>query len=409
MSSDSKIKYVIMVPDGMGDSPIPELGNVTPLKAAKTPWMDRMAAAGDIGLTRTVPQGMDPGSDIANLSIMGYSPLQVYTGRAPFEAAAMGVKLRENDLAFRLNLVTLERNYTIMADHSADHISTQEAKEIIAFLAPEIEAMGLSVLPGVSYRNLLVWRNGPEGCVTHAPHDFPGEEVAGRFPSGNGADVLLRLIVKSWKLLDEHPVNQRRRTRCQGVANSIWPWGQGKPPRIKTLKERFGITGSVVAAVDLIRGIGKYAGLEMREVEGATGYLDTNYQGKVNAALNALKKQDFVFLHVEAPDEAAHSGQLELKMKAIEDFDEKIVGPVLEGLQQYPRWRILLMPDHHTPTATRVHTSDPVPFILLDSKQWKKAPENSPNSFSEDAATAAGKMIDDATKMIEILLNREKI
>lgn len=409
MSSDSKVKYLILVPDGMADSPISELGDVTPLKAAKTPWMDKMAAAGDIGLTRTVPQGMDPGSDIANLSIMGYSPLKVYTGRAPFEAASMGVKLRENDLAFRLNLVTLERNYTMMADHSADHISTQEAGEIIAFLAPEIESMGLSVLPGVSYRNLLVWRNGPEGCVTHAPHDFPGEEVAGHFPSGNGADVLLRLIVKSWKLLEEHPINQRRKIRCQGVANSIWPWGQGKPPRIKTLKERFGITGSVVAAVDLIRGIGKYAGLEMRDVEGATGYLDTNYQGKVDAALNALKKQDFVFLHVEAPDEASHSGQLDLKMKAIEDFDEKIVGPIIEGMQQFPRWRILLMPDHHTPTATRVHTSDPVPFILLDSKQWKKAPGNAANSFSEDAATAVGKIIDDATKMIEILLNREKI
>jgi 2,3-bisphosphoglycerate-independent phosphoglycerate mutase len=409
MSSDSKVKYLILVPDGMADSPISELGGATPLKATKTPWMDKMAAAGDIGLTRTVPQGMDPGSDIANLSIMGYSPLEVYTGRAPFEAASMGVKLRETDLAFRLNLVTLERNYTIMADHSADHISTQEAQEIIAFLAPEIESMGLSVLPGVSYRNLLVWRNGPDGCVTHAPHDFPGEEIAGRFPSGKGADVLLRLIIKSWKLLEEHPVNKRRRARCQGVANSIWPWGQGRPPRIKTLKERFGITGSVVAAVDLIRGIGKYAGLELREVEGATGYLDTNYQGKVEAALNALKKQDFVFLHVEAPDEASHSGQLELKMKAIADFDEKVVGPVLEGLQQFPRWRILLMPDHHTPTATRVHTSDPVPFILLDSKQWKKASENSPNGFSEDAATAAGRMIDDATKMIEVLLNREKI
>jgi len=409
MSSDSKIKYVILVPDGMADSPVSELGGATPLKAAKTPWMDRMAAAGDIGLTRTVPQGMDPGSDICNLAIMGYPPSQVYTGRAPFEAASMGVRLRENDLAFRLNLVTLERNYTMMADHSADHISTQEARDIIAFLEPEIESMGLTVLPGVSYRNLLVWRDGPDGCVTHAPHDFPGEPVAGRFPTGNGADVLLRLIIKSWKLLEEHPVNRRRRTRCQGVANSIWPWGQGRPPRIKTLKERFGITGSVVAAVDLIRGIGKYAGLELLEIEGATGYLDTNYKGKVDAALNALKQQDFVFLHVEAPDEASHSGQLELKMKAIEDFDEKIVGPVLAGLQEYSRWRILLMPDHPTPTVKRVHTSGPVPFIVLDSKQWKKASENASGGFSEDAAASAGKMIDDATRMIEILFNREKI
>lgn len=409
MSSDSKIKYLILVPDGMADSPVSALGDMTPLKAAKTPWMDRMASAGDIGLTRTVPQGMAPGSDVANLAIMGYAPSQVYTGRAPFEAVSMGLKLKDNDLAFRLNLVTLERNYTMMADHSADHISTQEAKELIAFLAPEIESMGLSVLPGVSYRNLLVWRNGPDGCITHAPHDFPGEPVASRFPSGNGADVLLRLIIKSWKLLEDHPVNKRRRTRCQGVANSIWPWGQGRPPRIKTLKERFGIKGSVVAAVDLIRGIGKYAGLELLEIEGATGYLDTNYRGKVDAALAALKKQDFVFLHVEAPDEASHSGQLDLKLKAIEDFDEKIVGPVLEGLQEFSQWRILLMPDHPTPITTRVHSTDPVPFILLDSKQWEKAPDNAANSFSEEAAASSGKMIEDATKMIEILFKGEKI
>ncbi len=366
MSSDSKIKYLILVPDGMADSPVSALGDMTPLKAAKTPWMDRMAAAGDIGLTRTVPQGMAPGSDVANLAIMGYSPSQVYTGRAPFEAASMGVKLKDNDLAFRLNLVTLERNYTMMADHSADHISTQEAEEIIAFLTPEIESMGLSVLPGVSYRNLLVWRNGPDGCITHAPHDFPGEPVAGHFPTGNGADVLLRLIIKSWKLLEDHPVNKRRKTRCQGVANSIWPWGQGRPPRIKTLKERFGIKGSVVAAVDLIRGIGKYAGLELLEIEGATGYLDTNYRGKVDAALTALKKQDFVFLHVEAPDEASHSGQLDLKLKAIEDFDEKIVGPDARGPPGIPT---LENPSHAGPSHSD-HEHGSIRQILCPSFCW---------------------------------------
>jgi 2,3-bisphosphoglycerate-independent phosphoglycerate mutase len=409
MSSDSNCKYVILVPDGMADGPVADLDGVSPVKASKTPWMDRMATAGALGLTRTIPLGMGPGSDIANLSIMGYSPTEVYTGRAPFEAASMGVHLRPNDLAFRLNFVTLERNYTLMADHSADHISTPEAQELIAFLSPEFEDMGLTVYTGVSYRNLMVWRDGPEGCITHAPHDFPGQSVARRLPSGPGSDVLLRLIIKSWKLLDDHPVNRRRIKRCQGPANSVWPWGQGRPPRIKTLPQRFGITGAVVAAVDLIKGIGKCAGLDALDVAGATGYLDTNYQGKVAAALNVLETRDFVFLHVEAPDEASHSGQLDLKIKAVEDFDEKVVGPMLSGLEQFPRWRVLLMPDHPTPISTRVHSADPVPFILLDSEQWKQSDAKSGEGFSEAAAAATGKLVDDATKMIEILLEREKL
>lgn len=409
MSSDSDIKYVILVPDGMADGPVPDLGGLSPVKAAKTTWMDRMATAGDVGLTRTVPQGMEPGSDIANLSIMGYSPSEVYTGRAPFEAASMGVYLRENDLAFRLNFVTLERNYTLMADHSADHISTPEAQELIAFLSPEFEDMGLAVYTGVSYRNLMVWRDGPNGCVTHAPHDFPGQSLDRKFPSGPGADVLIRLIIRSWKLLEDHPVNRRRIKRCQGPANSVWPWGQGRPPRIKTFQERFGLTGAVVAAVDLIRGIGKCAGLESLDVAGVTGYLDTNYQGKVEAALKALEERDFVFLHVEAPDEASHSGQLDLKIKAIEDFDEKVVGPLISGLEQFPRWRVLLMPDHHTPISTRVHSKDPVPFILVDSDRWHKSGKKQGEGFSEEAAANSGKVVDDATKMIEILLEREKL
>ncbi len=304
---------------------------------------------------------------------MGYSPSQVYTGRAPFEAVSMGVSLADDDLAFRLNLVTLERNFTTMADHSADHISTQEAHALVASLTPMIESFGLTVYPGISYRNLLVWKDGPDRCLTHAPHDFPGELLAGRLPSGEGADVLLRIIVGSWKILEDHPVNQRRINRCQGPANSVWPWGQGRRPKIQTLKQRFGITGTVVAAVDLVRGIGKYAGLEIADVPGATGYLDTNYQGKVNAALDALKTHDFAFLHVEAPDEAGHSGQLDLKVKAIEDFDDKVVGPILEGLQEFPKWRLLLMPDHCTPIALRKHTTDPVPFILLDSQEWAQS------------------------------------
>jgi 2,3-bisphosphoglycerate-independent phosphoglycerate mutase len=409
MSSDSEMKFVILVPDGMADSPVPETSENSPLKVAKTPWMDRMASAGKIGLTRTVPEGMEPGSDVANLSIMGYSPKTVYTGRAPFEAASMGVHLTQSDLAFRLNLVTLERNFTLMADHSADHISTQEAHTLMGSLAPMIEDVGLTVYPGISYRNLLVWRKGPDGCLTHPPHDFPGELLAGRFPSGPGADVLLRVIIGSWKILEEHPVNQRRVSRGQGAANSVWPWGQGRPPKIQTLTERFGVSGTVVAAVDLVRGIGKYAGLEVVDVPGATGYLDTNYQGKVEAALNALESKNLAFLHVEAPDEAGHSGQGDLKVKAIEDFDEKIVGPVLEGLRKFPQWRVLLMPDHCTPIKTRKHSVDPVPFILLDSQEWNDSDNSGSRGFSELAACATGTLVEDASRMMEILLRSGQV
>jgi 2,3-bisphosphoglycerate-independent phosphoglycerate mutase len=408
MSSDSETKYVILVPDGMADGPKAEGESATPLKSAKTPWMDKMAACGLVGLTKTIPEGMEPGSDVANLSIMGYCPKDVYTGRAPFEAASMGVKLEENDLAFRLNLVTLDRNYTVMADHSADHISTAEAHEVFLSLQPLAESLDLVLYPGVSYRNLLVWKDGPEGCVTRAPHDFPGQFIDNNLPTGPGADVLLRLIINSWRALEEHPVNQRRAKRCQGPANSVWPWGQGRPPKIKKFRDRFGITGSVVAAVDLVRGIGKYAGLDIIDVPGATGYLDTNYAGKVQAALDELKEKDFVFLHVEAPDEAGHSGQMDLKTKAIEDFDEKVVGPILTGMKDFPKWRILLMPDHCTPVDVRTHTKDPVPYILLDSAQWDES--RAPTAvYSEEVAAAAGRLVEDASVMVEFLLGKREM
>lgn len=408
MSLDSEAKYLILVPDGMADVPKTSGELPTPLKSAKTPWMDKMAACGVVGLAKTIPEGMDPGSDVANLSIMGYSPKSVYTGRAPFEAASMGVNLKENDLAFRLNLVTLDRNYTLMADHSADHISTAEAHEIFLSLQPLAESLNLVLYPGVWYRNLLVWEDGPQGCVTRAPHDFPGQFIDNNLPQGPGADVLLRLIIKSWKTLEDHPVNQRREKRCQGPANSVWPWGQGRPPRMEKLRDRFGINGAVVAAVDLVRGIGKYTGLDIIDVPGATGYLDTNYAGKVQAALDQLQEKNFVFLHVEAPDEAGHSGQVDLKVKAIEDFDEKVVGAVLAGMKQFPKWRILLMPDHCTPVDVRTHTKDPVPFILLDSRNWDEAKVPT-EVYSEETAAASGRLVEDASVMIEYLLGEREM
>jgi 2,3-bisphosphoglycerate-independent phosphoglycerate mutase len=320
----------------------------------------------------------------------------------------MGVSLRDTDLAFRLNFVTLDRNFTVMLDHSADHVSTTEAHELAASMAPAAEDLGLEVIPGISYRNLLVWPKGPDGCITHAPHDFPGEMLAGKLPSGPGADTLIRLIIKSWRILDHHPVNVRRAKRGLGAANSVWPWGQGRIPRISTLPQMFGISGAVVAAVDLVRGIGKYAGLELVHVPGATGYLDTNYKGKVEAALNCLKTKDLVLLHVEAPDEAAHSGQRDLKIKAIEDFDDRVVRPMLEGLRAFPRWRILLMPDHPTPVVTRKHSGDPVPFVLLDSQQWNSRESKESRGFSEAEAAATGRFVEKASRMMAILLQKNE-
>lgn len=394
-----------MVPDGMADHPMDEFGGRTPCEAANTPWMDKMAAAGMVGTARTVPEGMEPGSDVANLSILGYDPGAVYTGRAPFEAASMGVDLGENDIAYRLNLVTLDKNYTVMAEHSAGHITTEEAAELISTMGPITESMGITLYPGVSYRNLMVWRNGPNGMITVPPHDFAGEAVHPRLPSGPGAEVLLRIIIKSWKLFEHHPINRHRVSTGKLPANSVWPWGQGKRPRMQTLQERFGITGAVVAAVDLMKGIGRYAGLEALTIEGATGYLDTNYEGKVAATLNALEKGDLVFLHVEAPDEASHSGKPDLKIQAIEDFDARVAGPLLEGLSRFPHWRALLMPDHRTPLATRTHTAEPVPFILLDSEQWNPSMEGVHERFGERYAEKNGNLVD-APKLLEMLLNR---
>jgi 2,3-bisphosphoglycerate-independent phosphoglycerate mutase len=408
MSSDSNTKYLIIVPDGMADA-FDDSSDPTSLESSNTPWMDKMASVGKIGISKTIPDGLAPGSDVATLSLMGYSAVDTYTGRAPFEAASMGIDLRPFDLAFRLNLVTLERNYTLMADHSGDHISSPEAKELIGSLAFEIESLGFSIYPGVSYRNLLVWEDGPDGITTYPPHDFPGQTIARYLPTGQEADRLLRLIVKSWRILDKHPVNQRRQKRGQGPANSVWPWGQGKPPQIKTLQERFAVTGAVIAAVDLVRGIGKYAGLDMVDVEGATGYLDTNYEGKVRAAIDALETRDFVLLHVEAPDEAGHSGQKDLKIKAIEDFDQRVVGPVLKELKAFDKWRILLAPDHQTPVVKRVHTRGPIPFIFLDSESWETVSSSVATKFSERAASNTGLMEPEGMNLIEVLFGRRNL
>jgi 2,3-bisphosphoglycerate-independent phosphoglycerate mutase len=394
---------IILIGDGMGDYPIPELGGKTPLEAAATPNMDNLARRGELGLARTIPLGMEPGSDIANLSIMGYDPTRYHTGRAPLEAAALGVTLSPNEVAFRCNLVTLraEPDGIFMEDYAAGHITSEEAKELIQALEAELGANGRHFYPGVSYRHLLVWDQGDAAWKTYPPHDLTGQEV-GRLFQNEGPDApLWGLIRASWRVLQTHDLNMRRRVEGKKPATSIWLWGQGRQPQLPTLSERFGLTGAVISAVDLIRGIGLYAGLTPIKVPGATGYLDTNYEGKVAAALEALKDKDFVFIHVEAPDEAGHKGELKLKIQAIEDFDRRVVGPLMEGLKLGDH-RVLVMCDHLTPISVKTHTPEPVPFVLYDSRH----PDNTNRSYTEADAEASGLLLEQGSDLLLRLLER---
>ncbi|MGC9515241.1 cofactor-independent phosphoglycerate mutase, partial [Methanocrinis sp.] len=322
------MKLVVLLGDGMADHPIEKLGGKTPLEAAETPNMDRIARQGRGGLACNVPAGMPPGSDVANLSVMGYDPRRYYSGRAPLEAAAMGVALGPQDVAFRCNLVNVDLEKRIMVDYSAGHISSEEGSELIAALAkaqPDIR-----LYPGVSYRNLLVQeKNDGLSADCTPPHDIAGQPIDEHLPQGEGAAPLREMMLESIPLLEEHPVNLRREKEGKRPANMIWLWGQGKAPSMPRFREIWGIEGAVISAVDLLKGMGVYAGLEVIEVSGATGVLDTNYEGKVAACLGALDRVDFVYLHVEAPDEMGHDGDLDKKIEAIRRFDERIVGPVL--------------------------------------------------------------------------------
>jgi 2,3-bisphosphoglycerate-independent phosphoglycerate mutase len=396
------MKYVILVGDGMGDYPIPELGGKTPLQAAATPHLDELARRGELGCARTIPPGKEPGSDIANLAIMGYDPVRYHTGRAPLEAAALGVELGPEEVAFRCNLVTLrhEDSHLFMEDYSAGHITSDEAKELIAALEDTLGRNGRHFFPGVSYRHLLVWAAGDATWRTYPPHDWTGQEV-GHLMGGN-AQPLWDLIQASWPVLANLEVNRRRLATGKKPATSIWLWGQGRSPQMPTLQERFGLSGAVISAVDLIRGIGKYAGLSFILVPGATGFLDTNYAGKVVAALDALKEMDLVFVHVEAPDEAGHSGELPLKLRAIEDFDAKVVGPLVAGLEKLGDFRLLVLCDHLTPLALRTHSSEPVPYVLYDSR----TPGDQPRPYTEAAAQATDLLLDQGADLLPRLLQR---
>ncbi|OGP94352.1 MAG: cofactor-independent phosphoglycerate mutase [Deltaproteobacteria bacterium RBG_16_54_18] len=397
------MKYLILIGDGMADRPIAKLGGKTPLMVARTPNMDALAQQGEIGLAHTIPPGMPKGSEIANLSIFGYDPRRYYTGRGPLEAASIGVKLSPDDCAFRLNLVNLEAvgGSVIMGDYSAGHITTEEARELIKGLDKAFGNVAFHFYPGVSYRHLLVWKGKGDKIKTTPPHDITEQAIGAYLPTGDGAQELIQLMTDTQTFLHAHPINQRRRQAGNREANATWPWGQGRAPQMPTLTERFGLKGSVISAVDLIKGIGIYAGLKVITVPGATGYLDTNYQGKAEYALRALERDDFIYLHVEAPDEASHNGDLEAKIAAIESFDELVVGTIVQGMAQRGAYRIMILPDHPTPIEIKTHAEDPVPFVLYDSAD-KRA--SGAGGFDEAAAAKSGVVVAEGHRLIERLI-----
>ena len=397
------MKYIILQGDGMADWPVAELGNKTPLEYARTPHMDRIASQGLLGLTHTIPQGFPPGSDVGTMSLLGYDPRRYHTGRSPIEAASMGVELGPDDIAFRCNLVTLgpdENGQEIMVDFAADHITSEEAAELIRTINTELGGKDIEFHPGVSYRHLMVWHGGKEKMSATPPHDITGQPTAGRFPEGEGAERLRSLMEQSQAILAAHPVNKKRQANGHKPASSIWLWGQGRRPAVPTIKQQFNLEGSVISAVDLVRGIGVLAGLEVINVPGATGFLDTNYLGKGQYGVDSLRRKDFLFLHVEATDEAGHMGSAVEKVRALENFDEKVVGTILAGLQEFSDWRILLMPDHATPVAIKTHSPDPVPFAILSSEDVKQG-KNKPVSYNENDAKAAGLVVPEAWMIME--------
>lgn len=404
-----KMKYVIIVGDGMADYPVKSLGGKTPLMVARTPYMDWMAKQGEIGLVRTIPDGFNPGSEIANLSIFGYNPIRYYTGRGPLEAASLGVKLAADDIAFRCNLVTLkfQGNKIVMEDFSAGHITNEEAKKVIIDLNKEMATNEIRFYAGVSYRHLMVLKNGAakfsnlEKLEITPPHDLIGKEISAFFPQMR--EPILTLMKESQQLLKNHPVNQAREAKGLPPANSIWLWGQGPSPKMITLKERFGMDGYVISAVHLIKGIGILAGLEVLEVPGITGYFDTNYDGKAQYALKGLKEKDFVYVHVEAPDEAGHMGDLRLKIEAIEVFDEKIVGAILKGIKEFKRYKVLVLPDHPTPLSVRTHTADPVPYVIYSNEDAATSAHG--KTFDEVSAGLSGISVEKGFELIKRFLN----
>ena len=403
------MKYAVILCDGMADHPVMELNGKTPMMSAKKPNMDYFARFSEVGLVKTIPDGMNPGSDVANLSVMGYDPVEYYTGRSPLEAVSIGIDMLPSDVAFRCNLVTLSDDdpyeKRAMIDYCADDISSEEAAEIIKTVEAHFGNESFAFYSGVSYRHCMIWHNGKTevGFMT-PPHDISGRIIAEYLNQNPEVTPLIHMMRDSYALLKDHPVNKARIARGKRPANAIWLWGQGKKPSLMDFKDKFGYNGAVVSAVDLLKGIGKCAGMFVPDVKGATGYIDTNWSGKVDAALQFLQNDgDFVYIHLEAPDECGHRGEVANKVKSIELIDEKVLSPLVEGLKQLGEYRIMILPDHPTPLDTRTHSSEPVPYLIFDSTV---ALNSSITNFNEVTAKKTGIFRDNGSAMMKYFLNK---
>ena len=390
------MKYVVVLYDGMADYPVPALGGKTPMMLAKKPNLDSLAKKAEVGLVRTVPKGMKPGSDVANMSVMGFDPAKYYTGRSPLEAASIGIDMKPTDVSLRCNLVTLSEDgkpyeEKTIEDYCADDISSKEGAQLIEAVNRELGNDIFKFYAGVSYRHCLIWKNGTTdlGNLT-PPHDITGKVITQHLSTAENARVLIDMMKKSYDILKDHPVNLARKARGKRPGNSIWLWGEGTRPSISSFEEINGIKGGVVSAVDLIKGIGRCAGMEVASVEGATGYIDTNFEGKAQAALDILERNDLVYIHFEATDECGHRNEPENKIRAIELIDERVLPILFDGLKKYDDYKIMILPDHPTPIVTRTHASDPVPYLIYHKSREKSGVD----TINEETAAATGLFID---------------
>ena len=403
------MKYVVVLCDGMADYPVPALGGKTPMMVAKKPQIDALAAKAEVGLVRTVAPGLKPGSDVANMSVLGFDPHRFYTGRSPLEAASIGIDMKDSDVSLRTNLVTLSDKGEpfadkVIEDYCADDISTEEARQLIEAVQAAFGGGEYDFYTGVSYRHCLIWHGGTTelGNMT-PPHDITGKVIGPHLSTAETARPLLEMMEKSFDLLKDHPVNKARVAAGRRPANCIWLWGEGKRPALQPFEALYGIKGGMVSAVDLLKGIANCAGMEVAEVPGATGYIDTDFEGKAKAALDLLTRNDLVYVHFEAPDECGHRNEPENKVKAIEMIDSRVLPILEEGLEQYEDYKILLLPDHPTPIVTRTHASDPVPYLLYQ----KSAPKTGVDTINEETAKATGIYMENGPAMMPHFLGQD--
>jgi 2,3-bisphosphoglycerate-independent phosphoglycerate mutase len=403
------MKYIVVLGDGMADYPVAQLNNKTPLMVANKPNMDALAKISEVGLLKPTPDSMAPASDTANMAVMGYDPEVYYSGRSSLEAVSMGIDLKDTDITFRCNLVTLseEADYMdkTMIDHSADEITTAEADVLIKYLGESFNREGFCLYAGFSYRHCLVWDKGPTGLDLTPPHDILERKIGDYLPKGKGSEMLLDMMLRSRELLSDHPINRQRIKKGLRPANSAWFWGEAVKPKLKSMYALYGIRGAVISAVDLIKGLGLCAGLKVIDVEGATGNIHTNYDGKAQAVLDALKSGlDFAYVHIEAPDECGHRHEIENKVKSIELIDKKILGPILRGLNEMNEdYCIAVLPDHPTPLSLRTHTRDAVPYILYRSNQTVAS---GIESYDEEQAKKTGIFIEKGYTMLSRMFGK---